>query len=107
MQSTTERLDKAEARKLGQAREEPETDRESIEKATHAPDHEDDARDEEHGAPPLELARIAFVAVAVLVSWLHLWRPVASFDAVAWGAPRSSAATPSSRRPSPRSSRAG
>jgi Cd2+/Zn2+-exporting ATPase/Cu+-exporting ATPase len=86
MQSTTERLDKAEARKLGQAREEPETDRESIEKATHAPDHEDDAREEEHGAPPLELVRIAFVAIAALVSWLHLWRPIASFDAVAWGA---------------------
>ena len=50
------------------------------------PAGEDDAHDEEHGTTPIELARIAFVAVAVLVSWLHLWRPVASFDAVAWGA---------------------
>jgi heavy metal translocating P-type ATPase len=34
----------------------------------------------------IEVVRIGFVALAVAVSWLHLWRPVASFDAVAWGA---------------------
>jgi heavy metal translocating P-type ATPase len=34
----------------------------------------------------IALVRIGFVALAVAVSWLHLWRPVASFDAVAWGA---------------------
>ena len=45
-----------------------------------------DEHSEERGVEPIELARIAFVAVAVLVSWLHLWRPVASFDTVAWGA---------------------
>ena len=46
----------------------------------------DDNDDHEHGLDPLELARIGFVAVAVAVSWLHLWRPVASFDVIAWGA---------------------
>jgi Cd2+/Zn2+-exporting ATPase/Cu+-exporting ATPase len=79
-------MDKAAARELSPPSEEPKTGRESIGKATHGPDHEDGAHEEEHGPPPLELARIAFVAIAVLVSWLHLWRPIASFDAVAWGA---------------------
>jgi Cd2+/Zn2+-exporting ATPase/Cu+-exporting ATPase len=86
MQPTTERLDKVAATELNPTAGEPETDRESIGKATHAPDRKDDAHEGEHGVEPLELARIAFVAVSVLVSWLHLWRPVASFDAVAWGA---------------------
>jgi len=42
--------------------------------------------DHEHGVDRIDLARIAFVAVAVLVSWLQLWRPVAAFDVVAWAA---------------------
>lgn len=41
---------------------------------------------EEHGIDRLELARIALVAVAVLVSWQRWWRPVASVDVVAWAA---------------------
>jgi len=38
----------------------------------------------EHGIDRLELLRIGFVALTVLVSWLHPWRPVVAFDVVAW-----------------------
>ena len=47
-------------------------------------DEHDDQHD--HGLDRIELARIGFVAIAVAVSWFHVWRPVAAFDAVAWGA---------------------
>lgn len=42
--------------------------------------------DHAHGLDVVELARIGFVAIAVLVSWLHLWRPIPSVDVIAWGA---------------------
>jgi heavy metal translocating P-type ATPase len=90
MQPTTERLDNAVARALNPPAGEPETDignsRRGLPAPENMPEGEEDDHEEEHGVEPLELARIAFVAVAVVISWLHVWRPVASFDAVAWGA---------------------
>jgi len=86
MQPTTERLDKAAARELNPPAGEPRADVKDLAKAPEQPPDADDEHEEEHGVDRLELARIGFVAVAVVVSWLHLWRPVATFDAVAWGA---------------------
>ena len=73
-----ERLDKAAARGLNARAGRPV----ALEKA------DDDEHEHEHGLDAMELARIGLVAIAVevAVSWSHLWRPVASFDVVAWGA---------------------
>lgn len=57
---------------------------EAHERAAHEVDNDDE--EEEHGVDLLELVRIGFVAIAIAVSWFHVWRPVASFDLVAWGA---------------------
>ena len=77
MQPTTERLDEASTRELNPPAGEPGT-------RGDADWHGDE--DHEHGVDRLELARIGFVAIAVAISWFHLWRPVAAFDAVAWAA---------------------
>ena len=68
-----ERLDKATVRALNAPAGDP--------VAHEKPDDDD----HEHGLDSIELARIGLVAVAVAVSWSH-WRPVTSFDVVAWGA---------------------
>jgi P-type Cu+ transporter len=87
MQPTTERLDETAAKERNPPAAEPEADLEDLAKAPdEARETDDDLHEEGHGIARVEQARIAFVAVAVVVSWLHLWRPVASFDAVAWGA---------------------
>ena len=68
-----ERLDKATARELNPP-------------AGDAVAHDEPDDEHERGLDSTELVRIGFVAVAVAASWFHLWRPVASFDVVAWGA---------------------
>lgn len=70
-----ERLDEAAARELHPPAGDP---------LPHDPRDDQDAH--AHGLDALELARIGFVAVVVVVTWLHPWRPLPSFDAVAWGA---------------------
>jgi cation transport ATPase len=48
--------------------------------------HEGDDDDDAHGLDRIELLRIGFVALAVVMSWLQFWRPIPSFDLLAWGA---------------------
>ncbi len=79
MQPTPEPLDETAAKALM-----PPAEKTHVRDPAH--DVDDDDEGHEHGLDRLELLRIGFVAVAVAVSWLHLWRPVANFDLVAWGA---------------------
>ena len=44
--------------------------------ASQGPDHE-------HAVKPIELLRIGFVALAILASWLELWKGFAQFDVIA------------------------
>ena len=47
-------------------------------------EHNDDHDEHEYGIEPLEFVRIGFVAISIVFSWLRLWRPLSSFDLVAW-----------------------
>jgi Cd2+/Zn2+-exporting ATPase/Cu+-exporting ATPase len=61
------------------------TDRAISESHAHEHEHAHEHHDAEH-LDWLELGRIAFVGVAVLVSWFRLWRPMPNFDVVGFAA---------------------
>jgi Cd2+/Zn2+-exporting ATPase/Cu+-exporting ATPase len=61
------------------------TDQAVSESRAHEHEHAHEHRDAEH-LDWLELGRIAFVGVAVLVSWFRLWRPMPNFDVVGFAA---------------------